>query len=169
MGHTGLLRLYKVRKDCLRVQLQGKKKSQYPHCLLSIILQEISRIPPANKTLRLLYQVFVDWHDLEEWWDSYHSDGAVVRQVMVFIYEASRMAITYFTQSAKEDDNLLLVQDFVTWLVLRYNLEVKVINQTMRWIVLRQKNGTTMSIVFLNHLLQIYICRIEELKDLDDL
>ena len=37
------------------------------------------------------------------------------------------MAIIYFTQSAKEDKNLSLVQDFVTWLVLRYNLEVKII------------------------------------------
>ena len=79
------------------------------------------------------------------------------------------MAIKYFTQSAKEDENLLLVQGFVTWLVLRYNVEVKVINERMRSIVLRQKNGATMSIVFLNHLLQIHICRIEEMKDLDDL
>ena len=37
------------------------------------------------------------------------------------------MAISYLTQSAKKDENLLLVQDFVTWLALRYNLEVKII------------------------------------------
>ena len=37
------------------------------------------------------------------------------------------MAITYFTLSAKENDNLLLIQDFITWLALRYNLEDKVI------------------------------------------
>ena len=46
---------------------------------------------------------------------------------MIVLCEATRMAITYFTQSAKEDENLPLVQDFVTWLALRYNLEVKII------------------------------------------
>lgn len=52
---------------------------------------------------------------------------AIVRQVMVIIYEVTGMAITYFTQSAKENENLLLIQDFVTWLVLWYNLVVKII------------------------------------------
>lgn len=37
------------------------------------------------------------------------------------------MAIIYFTQLAKKNENLLLMQDFVTWLVLQYNLEFKVI------------------------------------------
>ncbi len=37
------------------------------------------------------------------------------------------MAIIYFTQSATEDENLSSTQDFVTWLALCYNLEVKVI------------------------------------------
>lgn len=41
------------------------------------------------------------------------------------IFLAIRMAITSFTQSTKEDKNPPLTQDFVTWLVLRYNLEVK--------------------------------------------
>ena len=46
---------------------------------------------------------------------------------MVIICEATGMAITYFIQSAKEDKNLLLTKDFLTWLALRYNLEIKVI------------------------------------------
>ena len=46
---------------------------------------------------------------------------------MVVIYEVTGMAITYFTQSAKKNKNLLLMQDFVTWLILQYNFEVKVI------------------------------------------
>ena len=46
---------------------------------------------------------------------------------MVVICEATGMAITYFTQSAKEDESLLLSQDFVTRLALQYNLKVKVI------------------------------------------
>ena len=37
------------------------------------------------------------------------------------------MAMTYFTQSSKESKNLPLITDFVTFLALRYNLEVKVI------------------------------------------
>ena len=36
------------------------------------------------------------------------------------------MAMTYFTQSSKESKNLPLITDFVTFLALRYNLEVKV-------------------------------------------
>ena len=46
---------------------------------------------------------------------------------MVVICEAISMAVTYFTQSAKKDKNLFLTQDFVIWLALQYNLEVKVI------------------------------------------
>ena len=37
------------------------------------------------------------------------------------------MAMTYFTQTSKESENLPLVTDFVTFLALRYNLKVKVI------------------------------------------
>ena len=37
------------------------------------------------------------------------------------------MAVMYFTQLAKKDENLFLMQDFVTWLMLQYNLEIKVI------------------------------------------
>ena len=127
MGHIGPLGLYKLGKECLGVRLRGKKMSQCPHCALSKISQQISRRSPANKATRPFYRVFVDWLDLEEGWDSYQGDGAIVRRVMVVICEATGMAITYFTQSAKEDENLPLMQDFVTWLVLRYNLEVKVI------------------------------------------
>ena len=127
MGHIGPLGLYKLGKECLGVRLWGKKMSQCPHCALSKISQQISQRSPANKATRPFYQVFVDWLDLEEGWDSYQGDGAIVRRVMVVICEATGMAITYFTQSAKEEENLPLIQDFVTWLVLRYNLEVKVI------------------------------------------
>lgn len=37
------------------------------------------------------------------------------------------MIVIYFTQLSKEDKNLLLIQDFITWLALQYNLEVKII------------------------------------------
>lgn len=46
---------------------------------------------------------------------------------MAIIYKATGMAIIYFTESPKEDENLPLTQDFVTWLTLRHDLEVKVI------------------------------------------
>lgn len=46
------------------------------------------------------------------------------------------MTITYFTQLAREDENLLLTQSFITWLALRYNLEVKIIrsDNKINWI-----------------------------------
>lgn len=37
------------------------------------------------------------------------------------------MAITYLTKSAKKDENFLLIQDFITWLALQYNVEFKII------------------------------------------
>lgn len=41
------------------------------------------------------------------------------------------MAITYFnyteTETAKEEENLLLMKESVTWLALRHNIEVHVI------------------------------------------
>ena len=72
--------------------------------------------------------MYIDWLDLDKGWDSYQSDGALVCRVIIAICEATGMAMTYFTQSSKESKNLLLVTDFVTFLALRYNLEVKVIH-----------------------------------------
>ena len=132
MRHIGPLGLYKPGKECLGVQLRGKKMSQCPHCALSKISQQISRQPPANNSTRPFHRVFVDWLDLEEGWDSYQSDGAIVRRAMVVIYEATGMAVTNFTQSVKEDENLPLTQDFVTWLALRYNLECSSASKTFR-------------------------------------
>lgn len=37
------------------------------------------------------------------------------------------MAIADFTELAKKEENLPLMKDFVTWLALWHNLEVKVI------------------------------------------
>ncbi len=127
MGHIGPLGLYKLRKECLRVRLQGKKISQCPHCLLSKVTQQISRRLSANKATRPIYQVFINWLDLEEGYDGYQEDVAIVRRGIVIICETTGMAITYFTQSAKEDKNLLLAQDFVTWLAFCYNMNVKVV------------------------------------------
>ena len=46
---------------------------------------------------------------------------------MVAVCKATGMAMTYFTQSSKESENLPLITDFVTHLALRYNLKVKII------------------------------------------
>lgn len=71
--------------------------------------------------------MFVDQLDLEKSWDTYQGNGAIVRQVMVLVCEATGMAVSYFTQLAKKDKNLPITQDFVMWLTLQYNLEVKII------------------------------------------
>lgn len=118
MRHIGPLELYQLGKECLGVRLQGKKMSQCSHCVLSKITQQISRRPLANKALRLFYHFSIDWFDLEEGWDSYQGDGAIVQRVMAVICKAIGMAITYFTESAKEEENLPLIKDFVTWLEL---------------------------------------------------
>ena len=114
MGHIGPLGLYKLGKEYLGVKLQGKTMSQCPYYALSKISQQISRRPLTNKSKKPFYWVFVDWLDLEEGWNTYQGDEAIVRQVIVIICKATGMTITYFTQSVKEDENLPLLQDFVT-------------------------------------------------------
>lgn len=112
----------------MKLKLQGKTISPCLYCALSKISQQISPQPPANKSIRPFYRIFVNWLDLEKSWDTYKGNGAIVRQAILLICEAIGMAITYFTQSAKENENLLLLQDFMICLVLRYNLKVKVIH-----------------------------------------
>ena len=127
MGHKGPLGLHKLGKKCLRVSLRGKSMAQCPHCALSKITQQILRLLPANQSTRPFYRVFINWLDLNEGWNGYQGDGALVRHVMVAVCKATGMAMTYFTQSSKESKNLPLITDFVTFLALRYNLKVKVI------------------------------------------
>ena len=71
--------------------------------------------------------MYIDWLDLKKGWNSYQGDGALVQRVMVAVCKAIGMAMTYFTQSSKENENLPLITNFVTFLALRYNLEVKAI------------------------------------------
>lgn len=127
MGHIGPLGLHMLGKECLGVQLRGKKISQCTHCAVSKVSQQVSRRPPANQSTRPFHRVYIDWLDLEDGWDSYQGDGAAVRRAMVAICEATGMAVTYFTQSAKESENLPLTQNLVNWLAKRYNLTVKII------------------------------------------
>ena len=127
MGHIGPLGLHKLGKECLGVSLWGKSMAQCPHYAISKITQQISRVPPINKTTRPFHRVYIDWMDLDEDWDGYQGDEGLVQKVMIAVCEATSMAMIYFTQSSKESKNLPLITDFVTHLALRYNLEVKVI------------------------------------------
>ena len=68
--------------------------AQFTHCAMAKITQQISRRTPANGALRPFYRVFIDWFDLEQGWDGYQGDGAIVRRVMAVVCEATKMAIT---------------------------------------------------------------------------
>ena len=50
-----------------------------------------------------------------------------MRQAIVVVCEATKLAVTYFTKSAKESENLPLTQNLVNWLTKHYILDVKVI------------------------------------------
>ena len=113
MGHIGPLELYMLGKECLRVQLRGKKMSQCIHCAVSKISQQVSRRSPANQSTRPFHKVYINWLDLEDGWDSYQGNGAVVRRAIVAVCKATGMAVTYFTQSAKKSENLPLTQNLV--------------------------------------------------------
>lgn len=114
MGHIGPLGLYKLGQGCLGVRLRGKTMTQCSHCAISKISQQVSQVPPANQVTRPFYRVSIDWLDLEKGWDSYQGDGAMVQRVMVVICEATGMAMGYYTNLSKENENLLLVKDFVS-------------------------------------------------------
>lgn len=57
--------------------------------------------------------------------------------------DATGMAVTYFTESSREDENLSLIQDLFTWLLLRYNLDIEIIHsdnelnriKTKKWFI----------------------------------
>ena len=127
MGHIGPLGLYKLGQECLEVRLRGKNMAQCPHCAVSKISQQVSRLSPANQATKPFYRVSIDWLDLAEGWDGYQGDGAMVQRVMMVVCNATVMAKAYYTTSSKEDENLLLTKDFVNWLKDRHKLEVKVI------------------------------------------
>ena len=77
---------------------------------------------------------------------------------MVVIYEATGMTITYFTQSAKEDENFPIMHDFVTWLLLQYNLEFKVIRSNNKMNCIKTKKWYNSVGIFLKlSVLDIYM------------
>ncbi len=127
MGHIGPLGLHILGKKCLEVRLREKMMSQCTHCDMSKISRQVSHRPPSNQSTRPFHRVYIDWLDLEDGWDSYQGNRAVVRRAMMAVCEATGIAVTYFTQSAKESQNLPLTQNLVNCLAKRYNLEVKVI------------------------------------------
>lgn len=120
--------------------------SQCTHCAVSKISQQVSRRPPVNQSTRPFHRVYIDWLNLEDGWDTYQGDGAVVRRAIVAVCETTSMAVTYFTQLSKESENLPLTQNLVNWLSKQYNLDVKIIRsdnkmnriETTKWC---SKNG----------------------------
>ncbi len=78
MSHIGPLRLQMLGKGCLGVILKGKKMFQCTQCAVSKISQQVSRRPPANQSTRPFHRVYIDWLDLEDSWDSYQANKAVV-------------------------------------------------------------------------------------------
>ncbi len=79
MSYIGPLGLNMLGKKCLGVRLRGKKTSQCTHCAVSKISHQVSYRPPSNQTKRPFHRPYIDWLDLEDGWDSYQSDGVVVR------------------------------------------------------------------------------------------
>ena len=96
MGYIGPLELQMHGKECLGVRLRGKKMSQCTHFVVSKICQQVSRRPSSNQSTRLFHRLYIDLLALEDSWDSYQGNRAVVRRVMVAVYKATGMAVLYF-------------------------------------------------------------------------
>ncbi len=127
IGQIGPLGLQMLGKECLGVRLRGKKMFQCVHFAVSKISQQVSSRPPSNQSTRNFQIIYIDWLDLEDGWNSYQSDRAVVGRAMVAVCKATGMAVIYFTHSAYESQNLPLTQNLVKSLAKHYNLDVKVI------------------------------------------
>jgi GAG-pre-integrase domain len=127
MGHVGPAALSQLGKQTLGVRIRGPSTAKCSDCALAKITQQISRRPDPNKSTRPFHKVHIDWFDLEHGWDGYQPEGRLVRRCVIIICEATGIALTYFTTSSKEDENLPIIRDAVTYLKLRHNLEVKIV------------------------------------------
>ena len=145
MGHLGPAALAKLGEQTIGVRLRGPSTSQCQDCAMAKITRQISRRPDPNKSTKPFHTIHVDWFDLEEGWDGYQPDGRLVRRCMIMTCEATGMTLTYFTTSAREDENLPIIQDAINWLHLRYGLTVSVVrsddemarNKTKAWLISR--------------------------------
>lgn len=50
-----------------------------------------------------------------------------MQRTIIVVCKTTGMTLIYFIQSVKKNENLLFIQDFVTWLALQYCLEIKII------------------------------------------
>ncbi len=116
IGYIGPLGLQMLSKECLEVRLQGKMMFRCTYCAMSKISQQLSNRSLSNQPTQLFQRVYIDWLDLEDKWDSYQGNGAVVGQSMVAVCEATGIAITYVMKSGNESENLPLTQNLVNWL-----------------------------------------------------
>lgn len=94
--------------------------SQCPYCALSKISQKISWTPPANKAIQPFYRVLVNLLNLEEGWDNYQGDGAIIRRAMVVIREVTGINVENLT--LKSILSSLLATNQLTSIGCRYQL-----------------------------------------------
>jgi hypothetical protein len=106
MGHIGPGALAQLGNQTLRVQINGPSTVKCPDCALAKITQQISRILDPNKSTRPFHKIHVDWFDLKAGWDNYQHKGKLVCRCIIITCEATGMALTYFTNRAREDENL---------------------------------------------------------------
>jgi hypothetical protein len=106
MGHVGPEALAQLGNQTLGVRINGPSTVKCPDCALAKITQQISRIPDPNKSTRPFHKIHVDWFDLKAGWDNYQHEGKLVCRCIIITCEATGMALTYFTNRAREDKNL---------------------------------------------------------------
>jgi hypothetical protein len=127
MGHVGPGALSQLGSQTLGVRMQDPSTVECPDCTLLKITQQISQKLNSNKSIKPFHKIYIDWFDLEQGWDHYQSERRLIYQCLILTCEATDIVLTYFTTYSKEDENLLILQDAVNFLQIRYNLKVKIV------------------------------------------
>ncbi|KAM4055458.1 GAG-pre-integrase domain-containing protein [Hirsutella rhossiliensis] len=119
LGHPGPQSLQKLgqRKG---VHIRGPKTAECEHCAQGRAYRQVSRRPPFRERDTPCSEIWIDWTDLTPDFEGY------VR--VMFITDAySGMVFPYFMRTYREKHNWAALRDFIDWMKLRFEYNVKVI------------------------------------------
>jgi transposase InsO family protein len=136
LGHPGPMSLHKLGVNALGVKLNGPKTTECQHCSLAKIKRQISRRPPDRERDKPCFELHIDWTDLEE------AHAGFVRVMFINDVFSGRSFPYFMTTHGEERETLRILKDFISWIRLRYKLDVGIIRsdnelsrkKTLKWL-----------------------------------